>query len=93
MATTEAVLKDFPLLYKGRRMLVIDNSDRHIDEDYDIIVWDRLLGCEVGFCRYESDGSICGWAEHGPNELTISGVDAKQLAQDATRVVSWSLKN
>ena len=74
-------------------MLVIDNKERWLDDDYDVIVWDRLLGCEVGFCNRESDDSYKGWAEHGPNELTISGADAKQLAQDTTRVVNWSMKN
>jgi hypothetical protein len=93
MATTETVLKDFPLLYKGKRMLVIDNSERCLDEDYDVIVWDRLLGCEVGFCSRESDGSFIGWAEHGMSELDISGAHAKALAQDTTRAVNWSLKN
>jgi len=93
MATTESVLRDLTLLYKGKRMLVVDNTERHLDEDYDIIVWDRLLGCEVGFCRYESDGSMRGWAAYGNSELTISGIDAKQLAQDTTRVVNWSIKN
>lgn len=93
MATTDTVLRDFPLRYKGKRMLIIDNKRRCLDEDYDVIVWDRLLGCEVGFCNHESDGSFKDWAEHGMNELAISGGDAKQLAKDTTRVVNWSLKN
>jgi hypothetical protein len=92
---TEDALK-LPLLYKGKRMLVIDNAERHFadsSDDYEIIVWDRSLGCEVGFCHYADDGSISGWVEHGMSELTISGPDAKNLAQDAMRVVNWSLKN
>lgn len=93
VTTSDQVLKDFPLLYKGRRMLVIDNSARVLDEDYDVIVWDRQLGCEVGFCQFAEDGSISGWVEHGPQELSISGENPKQLAQDTTRVVNWSLKN
>ena len=93
MTRTETILKDFPLLYKGKRMLVIDNTERCLDEDYDVIVWDRYLGCEVGFCSRESDGSFSGWAQYGPNELTISGADAKQLAQHTTRVVNWTIKN
>ena len=93
MTTTDQVLKEFPLLYKGRRMLVVDHSDRVLDEDYDVIVWDRRLGCEVGFCHFGDDGSIAGWVEHGPQELSISGASPKQLAQDATRVVNWSLRN
>ena len=93
MATTETILRDFPLLYKGKRMLVIDNKERCLDEDYDVIVWDRLLGCEAGFCSRERDGSFIGWVEHGLNQLTISGIDAKQLAQVTTRVVNWSMKN
>jgi hypothetical protein len=93
--TNEDALK-LPLLYKGRRMLVIDNAGRHFSDssdDYGIIVWDRLLGCEVGFCDNLDDGSIGGWVEHGMNQLTIGGADPKALAQDTRRVTDWTLKN
>ncbi len=92
--TTDDALK-LPLLYKGRRMLVIDNSQRHFldsSDDYAVIVWDRLLGCEVGFCNYTM-GNIVGTVHHGMNELTIRGNDAKELAKNAKSVVDWSLKN
>lgn len=93
--TTDDALK-LPILYKGRRMLVIDNSGRLFGDstdDYAVVVWDRSLGCEVGFCNYKEDGSISGWVEHGMNQLTIDGPDAKSLAHDALRAVNWSLKN
>lgn len=92
--TTDEALK-LPLLYKGRRMLVIDNSQRYFfdsSDDYAVIVWDRLLGCEVGFCNYTM-GNIIGTVQHGMNELTIRGKDAKELAKNTKSVVDWSLKN
>jgi hypothetical protein len=93
MPTETEVLKSFPLLYKGKRMLVIDNRARYIDDDYDVIVWDRMLGCEVGFCGVEPDGSFSGWVGYGPHELDISGATAKELAASTRSVVNWTLKN
>ena len=92
--TTDDALK-LPFLYKGRRMLVIDNSQRHFldsSDDYAVIVWDRLLGCAVGFCNYTM-GNIVGTVHHGMNELTIRGNDTKELAKNTKSVVDWSLKN
>lgn len=92
--TTDDVLK-LPLLYKGRRMLVIDNSQKHFcdsSDDYAVIVWDRLLGCEVGFCNYTM-GNIAGTVQYGMNEINIQGIDAKELAKNTKIIVDWSLKN
>ncbi len=93
MSSEAEILKNFPLLHKGRRMLVVDNKARHFDEDCDVLVWDRLLGCEVGFCHIEPDGSYRGWVGYGPHELPIEGDSAKELAAAATQLVNWTLKH
>ena len=88
-----AELKKSSILYRGRRMLVINNVAREVDEDYDIVVWDKLLGCAVGFCSQNSDGSFKGWVAYGQHELTISGDTPRELAQDALQSVNWTLQN
>jgi len=74
-------------------MLVFDNVGRGVDEDFDIVVWDKALGCPVGFCSQSPDGSFEGFVAYGPHELPISGVDARELAQDALRTINWTLQN
>lgn len=91
--TLEKTLANCPVLYKGQRMVVLDNSSRQLDEDYDVIVWDRNLGCAVGFCQQEKSGAFTGWVQHGSQELTISGSSAKEIAQATTRLVNWSLEH
>lgn len=82
-----------PLLYRGRRILVIDNAQRHLDEDYDIVVWDKLLDCAVGFCKRNADGTFSGWVAYGQHQLTISGEDPRELARSALLTVNWTLRN
>ncbi len=81
------------VLYRGRRMLVINNVNREVDEDFDIVVWDKALGCAVGFGSKNADGSFEGFVAYGPHELPIAGADARELAQDALKSVNWTLKN
>lgn len=81
------------LLYKGRRMLVFDNAQRQLDEDYDIVVWDKLLDCAVGFCKRNADSTFTGWVAYGQHQLTISGEDPRELARSALKTVNWTLRN
>ncbi len=81
------------LLYRGRRMLVINNVNREVDEDFDIIVWDKTLGCAVGFGSHCADGSFEGFVAYGPHELPIAGADARELARDALNTVKWTLSH
>jgi hypothetical protein len=79
------------ILYRGRRMLVINNVSRVVDEDFDVVVWDKALECAVGFCSQSQDGSFEGFVAYGPHELPIAGPDARELAQDALKSVNWTL--
>lgn len=79
-------------VYTGRRIFVVDNRNRLLDEDFDIIVWDKALGCAVGFCSQSPDGSFEGFVAYGPHELPIAGADARELAQDALKSINWTLK-
>lgn len=73
-------------------MLVINNVGRGVEETFDILVWDKALGCAVGFCSQSPDGSLEGFVAYGPHELPIAGADARELAQDALKSVNWALK-
>ncbi len=81
------------LLYRGRRMLVIDNTKRQIDEDYDIVVWDKALDCAVGFCGREKDGTYVGWVAYGQHELPVGGDSPRELAQSVLKAVNWTLEH
>jgi hypothetical protein len=81
------------LLYRGRRMLVINNVNREVDEDFDIVVWDKALGCAVGFGSQNADGSFEGFVVYGPHELPIAGADARELARDALNTFKWTLSH
>jgi hypothetical protein len=73
-------------------MLVIDNTQRRIDEDYDIVVWDKSLDCAVGFCSRES-GTYTGWVAYGQHELPVGGDTPRELAQSVLKAVNWTLKD
>ena len=88
-----AELKKSSILYRGRRILVINNVAREVDEDYDIVVWDKALECAVGFCSQSPDGSFEGFVAYGPHELPIAGADARELARDALSIVKWALSH
>ncbi len=81
------------VLYRGRRIVVINNVDREVEEDFDIVVWDKALGCAIGFCSQSGNGSYEGLVAYGPHEVPIAGADARELAQDALKSVNWTLKN
>ena|GEM_PF-1914918 len=90
-APSDRLQVDIRLLYRGRRMLVINNVSREVDEDFDVVVWDKALDCAVGFCSQSPDGSFEGFVAYGPHELPITGADARELAQDALKSVNWTL--
>ncbi|MBM3390327.1 MAG: hypothetical protein FJY26_12675 [Betaproteobacteria bacterium] len=69
-------------------MLVIDNTHRKVDEDYDIVVWDKALDCAVGFCSQENDGTFTGWVSYGQHELPVSGDSPREPAQSALKAVN-----
>jgi hypothetical protein len=94
MANYDGVESDPPILYKGRRILVLDNRQGHpFDYDCDVVVWDKLLGCEAGWASFQPDGSLRGTVPHGPHVLTISGATPRELAQSALAQVNWSMKH
>jgi hypothetical protein len=80
------------ILYRGQRMLVINNVSREVDEDFDVVVWDKALDCAVGFCSQIPDGSFKGFVAYGPHELPIAGADARELAQDALQSLNRAMK-
>jgi len=85
---------DPPILYKGRRILVLDNRQgRSFPYDCDVVVWDKKLACEAGWATFQKDGSLQGTVLHGPNELTISGADVRKLARCALAKINWSLRH
>jgi len=87
-------LKNHLLLYVGRRMVVIGNRKRSFaEEDYDLIVWDKALGCTVAWGAFNDDGSLNVSAAYGPHEMEIDGNSPKELALNATKVINWILRH
>jgi hypothetical protein len=87
-------LRNHLLLYVGKRMAVIDNRNRSLaEEDYDLIVWDKALGCTVAWGDFNEDGSLSVSAAYGPHEMEIDGNSPKELAMNATKTINWILKH
>lgn len=90
---SEPVGPGIGLLSRGLRMLVIDNRQRKIDKDFDIVVWNKVLDCAVRFCSREKEDTYSGWVSYGQQELPISGDSPRELAGLALKAVSWTLKH
>ena len=84
----------FPVLYNGRRVLIIDTKD---DLDFSlghtIVIIDKVMNLEMGWADQQSDGSYIGFTIYGPHELRISGDDLLCLAADTLRQHLWTMRN
>lgn len=88
---TEQVLQ-LPLLFKGRRILVVDNRvGNPFDVDEDVVCWDRVLACDFCFAKFLPDGTLKGWIAYGMHALTVTGADPRDLAFEALRTLKWTL--
>ena len=92
--TTEDVLAQYPVLFRGRRILVFDaRNDPEFGMGHEFVLWDRVLVCDFGWADLQADGSLKGTVHYGPNELTIWGADFRELARDGLQTLKWALSH
>lgn len=87
-------LKAYLLLYRGSRMLVFGcSSDTEGNYGFDALLRDRMSRhTEVGWGKKQPDGSFVGFVPYGPHELTVTGADAREFAQDGLGQLDRSMK-
>jgi len=84
------------VLYNGRRIRIVELTRDHpslLNCDYPLEILDKTISCTVGFARKADDGIFNGFIFYGPHQLNISGVDLRDLAKEAYRIVLWILKS
>ena len=88
--------KTYPVFYNGRRVLVLDTTgDKGSDlgSGHGITIWDKSLGFPMGWADKLADGSYKGFVIYGMHELSISGSDLSELANDCLWQHEWSMRH
>lgn len=74
------------VLYNGRRIKIIEYPSTHprvLGDEFTIEIFDKKILSEVGNAKRLDDGTYRGFIVCGMHELTISGDNLRELAQDA----------
>jgi hypothetical protein len=77
------------ILYKGRRYWVIEIDTDHpfetLEEDYTVIVFDKLYDEPVAFCDANLNGYVsCGGLLHN---VPVYGINPRALAREVSMVI------
>ena len=90
----EAHTKSYPILYNGRRVLILDSSsDERLGLGHEIYIWDKRLCLEMGVANKLADGTYLGVTFYGPHELEISGENLRELAADCLSRYLWTMSH
>lgn len=90
----EADAKSYPILYNGRRVLILDSSsDEMLGFDHEIYIWDKRLSLEMGVADKLADDTYRGVTFYGPHELEITGKNLRDLAADCLSRYLWALSH
>ena len=84
------------VLYNGRRIRIVELTRDHpglLNSDYPLEILDKTISCTVGYAKKEDDGTFNGFISYGPHDLNISGVDLRDLAKEAYRIILKILKS
>jgi len=83
------------VLNNGRRIKIVEYTrdvPHYPGDEYPIEIFDKKILSEVGNAKRLDDGTYRGFIICGMHELTISGENLKELAQDAYQRVLESEK-
>lgn len=86
--------KAYPILYNGRRVLILDSSsDEKFGFGHQLVLWDKSMGFEMGWGDKNEDGTYKAYTCYGPHELWASGSDLKELAKNLLGQHMWSMEH
>jgi hypothetical protein len=84
----------YPILYSGRRVLILDMSDDlEANLGHSICLWDKRLDLQMGWADKDKDGDFIGFTIYGMHEIKIAGTDLKELATDCLAQHLWTMEN
>jgi len=84
----------YPILYNGRRVLILDMSDDlETNLGHSICLWDKRLDLQMGWADINKDGVFIGFTIYGMHEIKIAGTDLKELASDCLAQHIWTMKH
>jgi hypothetical protein len=84
----------YPILYNGKRVLILDmGDDLETNLGYSICLWDKHLDLQMGWPNKNKDGTFSGFVIYGMHDLHIEGADLKELASICLAQHIWSMSH
>ena len=87
-----SMVKDLPVMYQNKRTLIVDaSSSPNFGMDHQFVLWDKVMGFEMGWADLLPDGTLKGFAVDGQHSIEFSGKTFSELAVNALKIHKWNL--